>query len=194
MLIAIDYGSKLAGTTVVATYEENIPVKFEVSQKKRDADEFLYSLLFDLPPSKVFIDAPLSLPGKYLFPDQFDDFFYRQADRELKAMSPMFLGGLTARAMKLKSRLELHQHELLEVYPGGLARVWNLKELNYKKEKKYIPDVVEALQKKYPFPIESKDFHSWHHVDAFLALHIAYRFSTNQHQTYGIAKEGQIFI
>ncbi len=68
-LIGIDYGSKLAGTTALAYLSPTgvaIPLQ---STAKKDADAFILQHLESLPPHQVFIDAPLSLPGKYRFPN-----------------------------------------------------------------------------------------------------------------------------
>jgi uncharacterized protein len=44
-----------------------------------------------LQPARIFMDAPLSLPQVFFGPSG-NEFFYRRCGRELKAMSPMFLG------------------------------------------------------------------------------------------------------
>ena len=116
MLVGIDYGSKLAGTTVLA-YTEGEEIKILQSQKKQDADQFILNFLKISSPELVGIDAPLSLPGAFRALN--NEFFYREADKELNAMSPMFLGGLTARAMKLSASIPIR---MVEVYLGALAR------------------------------------------------------------------------
>lgn len=193
-LIGIDYGSKLAGTTVIAESSENREVVFSISEKKKDADAFLIQYLQKCSGATIFIDAPLSLPGKYRFPDRYEDYFYRLADRQLKAMSPMFLGGLTARAMRLHETLRSQGHRLCEAYPAALARHWQLQDLRYKKEKTHIPAVVEFLQSQSPLLLPSKELTTWHHVDALLALLTAYRYAQQSHQTYGDVEEGQIVV
>lgn len=193
-LIGIDYGSKLAGTTVIAQASEEMEVFFTTSEKKKDADAFLLQTLRPLPPSLIFIDAPLSLPGKYRYPDRYNDFFYRQADRQLKAMSPMFLGGLTARAMRLQENLNAQGHRLCEAYPAALARLWQLKDLHYKKQKEHIPAVLDFLQQQSPLRLSQAPPTTWHHVDAFLALLTAYRHAQQSHQTYGNPEEGLIVV
>src|SRR5215212_2962102 len=105
-LAGVDYGSKLAGTTAIAVLEGNT-ITVHQSLKKQDADLFLTGLLKKYRPSVVGFDAPLSLPGVYRGMKDKNDYFYRTADRELTCMSPMFLGGLTARAIKLTTQPEL---------------------------------------------------------------------------------------
>ena len=103
----IDYGSKLAGTTCIAWMKEG-QLKIIQSAKNQDADEWIITQLDNESIDQIFMDAPLSLPPAFHDPLS-DEFFYRAADRELKAMSPMFLGGLTARAMRLKKICRLRQ-------------------------------------------------------------------------------------
>lgn len=90
MHLGIDYGSKLAGTTAIC-YQEGDALTIIQSEKKQDADRFINDTVESLKPEQIFIDAPLSLPAAYF--GNGDDYFYRDCDRQLKAMSPMFLGG-----------------------------------------------------------------------------------------------------
>lgn len=112
--LGVDYGAKMAGTTSVC-YKYGEFLRIEQSEKKKDADLFLSSLIYKLKPEYIFIDAPLSLPGVYTEPEKYNDYFYRKCDREAGAMSPMFLGGLTARAMKLKNSFK--KIYFVETYP-----------------------------------------------------------------------------
>lgn len=185
----IDYGSKLAGTTAIA-YVMADRVIFEQSAKKQDADLFLQQVVVDQSLDTLFIDAPLSLPKAYF--GEGEDFFYRACDRELKAMSPMFLGGLTARAMKLQSIWQSQGIQCYETYPGHTAKTLQLLELGYKKEKENIPHVLSRLQEELSKDLPALD--NWHGVDAVLALGAALRFTRNQHEVIGDAQEGCIYV
>ena len=193
-IAGIDYGSKLAGTTVIAYYDDNQTVTFQISEKKKDADKFLLQCIGELQFTHIFIDAPLSLPGVYTNPQDYTDYFYRAADKTLKGMSPMFLGGLTARAMRLKAQLTTQTIQVFETYPAIHAQRFELKALNYKKQLAHLSAVIDFLQRELPFSFHSNLIKSWHHIDALLAFYAAYRY---QHQTVdivGLAAEGQIFI
>jgi len=192
--IGIDYGSKMAGTTVIAAGNRASGIAFFQSEKKKDADLFILQWIKeqDTPPT-LFLDAPLSLPIVYRKPNQSTDYFYREADRAVKAMSPMFLGGLTARAMKFKRQLTALGCAVYEVYPGHLAREWELKPLGYKQQKRHLPTVLEALQPHLPFPLAHSP-ENWHQVDALLAFISGYRFSQNTHHTFGAEAEGYIIV
>ncbi|WP_158607156.1 DUF429 domain-containing protein [Pontibacter oryzae] len=134
--MGIDYGSKLAGTTAVAMVKDN-QLHLWQSQKGQDADTWLLELIRELMPKVIYIDAPLTLPSAYYQTPQNPDadFFYRQADREVRAMSPMFIGGLTARAMKLRLKLAHEGIAMLETYPSQAAKVL----LNNTAKKKALP-------------------------------------------------------
>jgi predicted nuclease with RNAse H fold len=190
-IAGIDYGSKLAGTTAIA-FPLAGSIRVVKSKKKQDADAFILRWVEEYAPEQLFIDAPLSLPGVYRHPEQYEDYFYRKADRQLSAMSPMFLGGLTARAMRLRAAMPAIQ--VMEVYPGGLARLLALDLSRYKKDKAYLPEAIQALAPfftGYEFPAELP---GWHSFDALLALASGYRFMQARHITYGTAEEGQIIL
>lgn len=193
-IAGIDYGGKMAGTTVIAHLTEQ-EIKLWSSVKKKDADAFIMDWAEEKQPDVIFIDAPLSLPAVYRHPDAFDDYFYRKADRELKAMSPLFLGGLTARAMRLKRQLESLHVETLEIYPSQLARHYDLKPLGYKKKKENIPLVLEKITPLLaPFNWAVEEVNSWHHLDALLALISGIRYVKKEHLVFGDPDEGIIIV
>ncbi len=196
-IIGIDYGAKLAGTTVICHYQMATQVfRFYQSEKKKDADHFAKQILLQVKPSVILIDAPLSLPGIYRYESEpeFNDHFYRKADRALNAMSPMFIGGLTARAMKLCQALEKEGMECLETYPAILARRYELKKLGYKKSKQNIAACLQAIQAAFPLVLPKEQITNWHQFDALLACWSAYRYHHKKHDTYGDEREGQIII
>ena len=197
-LYGIDYGAKLAGTTVVA-YSEGSEVRFCASAKKQDADRFLLDFFAHRPPGKIFIDAPLSLPEVYrtgaenLQEGKVPDFHYRACDRELGAMSPMFLGGLTARAMKTAFHLRKAGHKVYETYPGMAARHFALPKIGYKGEKTAIEACLQSLSEKMPLTATVPSPPDWHHFDALLALCSAIRHCENRASEIG-DEEGKIIF
>jgi predicted nuclease with RNAse H fold len=197
LLCGIDYGSKMAGTTALCFREMGTgQTFFRKSGKNEDADQFLLEELQLHKPQVIFLDAPLSLPGIYRSLPGCHDYFYRQADRQLKAMSPMFLGGLTARAMQLQERLlQAGLPPACETYPAAQARLLDLPEEGYKKEPASIRPVVNKIKQHYPLlHIDQESVASWHHVDALLALVGAIRFTEGRHEGYGDAVEGMILV
>lgn len=190
-LVGIDYGSKMAGTTVIA-YIQNNQICLLQSIKKKDADQFVLDFFKDWHiPAHVFLDAPLSLPGAFF--GKGNDYFYRLADKAVQAMSPMFLGGLTARAIRLQDNLTKGNHLVKEVYPGYLARLLGLKEMGYKGDQTTLPVLSEIIAKLLPYPLEILP-QNWHQFDALLALITGIRFANNQHQQFGDDSEGVIIV
>lgn len=194
MLAGIDYGSKLAGTTVICYGQSSNNLKFANAPIKQDADKYMITMLSDLMPDIICIDAPLSLPGIYSRIPDFNDYFYRESDKKLQAMSPMFLGGLTARAMKIKSIFKDINLAVFETYPAALVRHFEL-ELHYiKKDKTKIYPFLKMLKTKLDFEINLKEIKDWHHVDALLCWISAYRITHQLHLSYGHLDEGVIMI
>ena len=193
-LAGIDYGSKLAGTTVLAVLAPGDCVKFFASEKGKDADTFLVRNLSQLQPRRVFIDAPLSLPGVYRQLSGFNDYFYRLADRQLQAMSPMFLGGLTARAIRLKEKALPDKMLLLETYPAGLVRYCLPEMSGYRKKSEEPEHFSTIIAEKFSLTLLRGSVSSWHHVDALLALVSGMRFENQQHLLFGDLQEGEIVI
>lgn len=191
MIAGIDYGAKLAGTTVIACAQEGL-LYFTSSVKGQDADAFITSWALKHRPQKIFIDAPLSLPGKYCGLSGCEDYFYRLADQQLHAMSPMFLGGLTARAMQLAAQLRAEGIEVHETYPAYLSKFLVLNELGYKKELSNIGVVVQALATQFSCAIP--ELPDWHHVDAALALLSGSRYQQGIAHTFGRVEEGVIVV
>ncbi|MEN0050358.1 MAG: hypothetical protein AAF806_25060 [Bacteroidota bacterium] len=188
-----DYGSKLAGTTVIAHVENN-KVHFLQSEKKKDADQFLLKSIEDLRIEFLFLDAPLSLPGVYRNLPHHDNYFYRKVDVELKAMSPMFLGGLTARAMRLKKELGKSGVEVMETYPSMLAKRFQLKDFHYKKQKEHLIAcfnfLIQQLEWSYKVPTPE----NWHQLDALLAFYSAWRYENGVHDVFGTKEEGMVYV
>ena len=190
MHFGIDYGSKLAGTTAIC-FCENACLYVNQSMKDEDADKFVKYWTKLKKPELIFIDAPLSLPGVYS--GEGTDYFYRQCDLEVKGMSPMFIGGLTARAMKLRNDLKHNDCKLIECYPRQLVNVLFKKNSLIYKKKGRINDFFKILDKKLPFPVKDKII-SWHMIDAALAWLIGHRYINNQALKYGDEKEGLIYV
>lgn len=191
--MGIDYGSKLAGTTAACGWNDNT---FFLSQtvKNQDADLWIRELVKNHHPKMLFLDAPLSLPGIYSKLPGYDDFFYRRADQEVKAMSPMFLGGLTARAMQLAQAFPI---PVIEVYPAARAKQLDLYSLRYKKSNEGLTACVAAVAKQLPTAIAAAllelEIDNWHAFDAVLAWEIGYRQLAGQASVAGSADEGLLY-
>jgi predicted nuclease with RNAse H fold len=193
MWAGIDYGSKTAGTTVICY--GNRPDKLQLfgTIKKQDADLFLLNMIKNIKPEFICIDAPLSLPGIYTN-KKYTNYFYRKVDKELGAMSPMFLGGLTARAMKLKADLISDGIDVYEAYPASLVKHFELTDSYNKKIPELIPQFLQILQHTFNIKVDRFDVPNWHYMDALLCWITAYRISQQKHRLYGDVHEGIIYI
>jgi uncharacterized protein len=187
----IDYGTKMSGNTALA-YLDNIGIHVLQCPKNTDADQWITTQVTLLNLQKIYLDAPLSLPGGYLgFNDQFH---YRACDLELSAMSPMFLGGLTARAIALSKGLEKLKITSYEVYPGGFIRMHStLQDAYHKKDSSTVAKMVESFSRMFHFPIQTP-IENYHQVDALICWWIGYRHTQGLAKAYGDEKEGQIWI
>lgn len=191
--IGIDYGSKLAGTTSVC-FIEDATIQFVRSAKKQDADAMIEALIGEMRPKWVAIDAPLSLPGVYSGVPGCTHYFYRHCDQLTNAMSPMFIGGLTARAMQLKNRLNEGAEQWLEVYPVKRGKELGLERFGYRQKGADMAKIIHELQPLFPnITLEPKAVQSAHDLDALLALEIGLRCSRGQAQHLGQTEEGLIY-
>lgn len=181
----IDFGAKLAGTTAVC-HADNQQLHLWQSSKKQDADAWLRNSIERRAPSAVYLDAPLSLPSAYK--GEGNDYHYRACDRVVGAMSPMFLGGLTARAMQL--RASLAELPFYEAYPAQLVRIAFAGSASYKIDLDLFLEEL-AAQLPYPFAFPPTN---WHQVDATLAWLTGWRHGREEALQFGVAAEGIIWV
>lgn len=184
-------GNQKAGTTVFC-YREFGKTRLLRSEKKKNADNFILRTLGKVSPDLVFIDAPLSLPYIYTHNVAKADYFFRLADRKLGAMSPMFLGGLTARAIQLKDEMARMGIQAIEAYPGGLSRKMNLIKSGYKGTLSNIPACLEKIDS--PFAVDHGIFESWHDIDALLCYLIGLRYINGKAESFGDPEEGLTWL
>jgi predicted nuclease with RNAse H fold len=121
-----------------------------------------------------------------------EDYFYRKADKSLRAMSPLFLGGLTARAMQLKHRLNQSGKEVIEFYPAALAKHLKLKERGYKEGNTQLFVLAQELSEKYELNLNIKELSTWHHFDSLLCYISGLRYLNAEHIAVGDEQEGMI--
>ncbi|MES2560615.1 MAG: DUF429 domain-containing protein [Bacteroidota bacterium] len=193
MWAGIDFGSKTAGTTVICFGKTPTQLDIIGTNRKQDADTFLLSILSGVRPEFATIDAPLTLPVVYTHPEKGSDFFYRAVDKELKAMSPMFMGGLTARAIKLKQECAGFKIPLFETYPAAFVKQFGLEMYYNKKDPQLLSSFVIDLLRFFPVNVPVEQLPTWHHVDALMAWMSCYRMAHDEQLTFG-DDEGQIFI
>lgn len=182
-IVGIDYGGRYTGTTALAACTLD-QIFLTSCPKRTDADTWIGERLDDLQPRIIAIDAPLSLPSGVL--DGKGDFHLRIADRLCGAMSPMFLGGLTARAMALHTFWK-GQALWVETYPSWMARA----RLGCKRtDHDEVVNMIRTYWTGQPIPKLTDQ----HQVDALLALMAAEHVRTNTSWHYGDPREGVIVI
>lgn len=191
-IAGIDFGARTAGTTVVSLVLAGKVQLFQCP-KGSDADQFILTILDRGKPNQVYLDAPLSLPGVYQGLAGCEDYFYRACDRELSAMSPMFLGGLTARAMQLRKKLEDGGMKVFETYPAQLTRLLELDQTTYKDSIDGLPSLLYAVRPHLTFTLESEPT-NWHQFDALLATISGWRHKKGEARQYGHEGEGVILV
>lgn len=196
----IDYGSKTSGNTVICHHDDQVIHFYEAD--KKDADLFIIDWITKCQAvqnrpmlTTVFLDAPLSLPAVYQSIVGFSNYHYRQCDVALKAMSPMFLGGLTARAMELKQRLQEKMNvETHEVYPKALAQTLLSDHYHKRLTTNEMEALCRILSKVIPELCLAEYPKTQHQFDALLAWVSGYRFLNQQHLIFGDIQEGIIIV
>ncbi len=186
--LGIDYGAKLSGNTVICL-EQKKKLLFIQCEKKKDADQFLAQAFKELSAQQIFFDAPLSIPAAYF--GEGENFHYRACDRETSAMSPMFLGGLTARAMKLKN--DFPAIDFHETYPAYFVKKILNSPPSYNKKTKNLLEFTELLMKTFSVKFD-KSPENWHQIDAAICWISGKRYNNQEQITVGRASEGLIVI
>lgn len=192
VLAGVDYGAKLSGNTAVAVLKKG-KVELFKTKVKENADDFIVEVLSKHQVKMVFIDAPLSLPRSYqgIKEETEPEFFYRQCDKETGAMSPLFLGGLTARAIALKYCLNRKEIEVYETYPSYLCRLLNIERV---KTADGVFEMFHRIKNELNGLFGNIEPQTIHEIDALLALYSAIRFCQQQHVVLGDASEGEILV
>lgn len=191
--IAIDLGGKSNGNTAACYNIEN-KIHFLNFAGVKDAYAFLIKTIIDQKINLVFIDAPLTLPGVYKNLKGYSNFHKRHCDVELKAMSPMFLGGFTANSMELYNQLTAKKIKVIEVYPKALVNHLNIEGYSKKLKIKELNTIVHQVMNHLPdFKLVNAPV-SLHELDALLAWLSGYRYHKKIHQEYGKKEEGIIVV
>lgn len=191
-ILGIDLGNKGSGNTALCYLSKNT-LHFKQTKKGEDELSAILDIIKQHAIKLVSIDAPLSFPGVYFNKQKFTDYQYRECDKLCKAMSPMFIGAFTARAIQLKDILEENKIEVIEVYPKKLVEILDLKK-NYplKKVENVPKELVEKIKIIAPYPFKKTS--SMHQFDALLCWLSAYRYIHNYHEEFGNKNEGIIIV
>jgi predicted nuclease with RNAse H fold len=192
-IVGINYGCKYSGTTVIChnTFHE---VRFILSPKNSDADEFLLNEIIHIDPDIVLINAPLSLPGVYRHLGGCIDYFFRKCDSEMKASSPMFTGGITARAIGLKRQLNSFGYQVYETYPRKMVEVLSLPVHIYRQKIADLDSMLDIFMTRASIALNKRLITTWHHFDSLLAFISGLRYMTRQNEVFGKEDEGLVYV
>lgn len=189
--IGIDFGARYAGTTALCFASGNT-LHFIQARKKQDADDLCRRYISELKPDFVMIDAPLSLPFVYRgtsasSADASADFFFRHADRQLNAMSPMFLGGLTARAMQLASYFTPAGIPFFETWPTRIRHCFG-------SDQRPEPEALNSqISKVTGLGLIHDSRLTRHGIDSVLAWYAGWLKINGKLRAYGYESEGLIW-
>lgn len=173
----------MAGTTAIASLSDNW-ITLTSCPKGQDADAWIENHVLTIQPSIIAIDAPLTLPSGLMGLGA--DFHLRLADRLCGAMSPMFLGGLTARAMAMKATSK-GIGIWIETYPSWIAKMRsNCLRTDHGTIMAWLQGIWPTVA--LPQPVDQ------HQVDALLALSAAEQLRRSTSLRYGDPREGVIII
>ena len=192
-IVGINYGYKYSGTTVIC-YNTFHEVRFILSSKNSDADTFIMNEVLHIDPDVVLIDAPLSLPGVYKHVNGYADYFFRKCDSEMQAVSPMFVGGLTARAIGLKKQLNDFGFQVFETYPRKMLDLLSLPVQIYKHGLADLEWMLDIFMKTACITLNKKLITTWHHFDSLLAFFSGLRYMSQESRVFGKADEGLVYV
>ncbi len=191
-ILGIDLGNKGSGNTALCFLSKN-KLHFKQTQKGEDEFTLILNTIEKYSINLVCIDAPLSLPGVYFDINKFHDYMYRECDKACKAMSPMFVGAFTARAIQLKNLLKLKNINVIEVYPKKLIETLNLIAYYPKKKENKIPDkLIRKIKKEITYSFTHPN--TPHQLDALLCWYSGFRYLNKKNLKFGNKKEGIIII
>jgi len=142
----------------------------------------------------VLINAPLSLPGVYRHLNGYVDYFFRKCDSEIQASSPMFAGGLTARAIGLKKLLNDFGYPVYETYPRKMAEILSLPVQLYKQAITDLDWMLDMFMKKACIALNKRLITTWNHFDSLMAFFSGLRYISQQNKVFGRADEGLVYV
>ena len=194
VILAVDFGSKTSGFTAAALFNSEGRISLHQALKGSNADVWLKELIKRHTPDIIAVDAPLSLPGVYARTEGCTNYHYRQCDLEVSAMSPMFLGGLTARAIEMKDWIHATlRAEVIEIYPKLVAQDLGL-DKRYKKDFAYLTEALDILSAELSGSLDASQVTNWHRFDALLALRTASKYAAGAAKKIGLETEGIIYF
>ncbi|MCH8555192.1 MAG: hypothetical protein LAT76_08545 [Schleiferiaceae bacterium] len=191
----VSLGGKYTGDSALAIYS-NGQILIVQPDEGVDSDAFSTQVIEQFAPEIITIDAPITIPGALTKTSGCFDYHFRQADKECGCISPMIIGGRTARAIELKSVWEKLGKEVYETSPRLLARDFGLREMGYRKTGLHLRNCAALLKASFnpDINLAERDISNWTRLDALLALMTAMKIETKTATSIGNPEEGLIWV
>lgn len=181
-------------TPLTIAFEQEGQLLTGSSKAGEDVEKFLLKYLLGGPVKQVFVGAPLSLPAAYFQPKLYNDYLYRACDRELNSDSPMVLGGLTARAIRLKAILEAQGIKTYETNTSHQLKRMALSIAPQAELDVHKTALLARVQEETGLSIPPERIERWDQAHALLAFVAGYRYQQGKSEVFGLEKEGFIIV
>lgn len=188
ILLGIDLGGRTTGKTALSFLDTDLNEiknysREYISERCGKSDKELIRFVESFNADVIGIDAPLSLPDF-----KSENYLYRNCDKKLKALSPMTLGEITARAIHIKENLSCK--DIFEVYPKTLLELFKINHKGYKRDQNLQSTIWKILIEYYDLDFPDIEMNE-DNLDSILAVLILYHFHTKK---YEIVNDAPLFL
>lgn len=179
ILVGIDLGGRTTGKTGLSFLDTDLNEiknysREYISERCGKSDKELIRFVESFNADVIGIDAPLSLPDF-----KSENYLYRNCDKKLKALSPMTLGEITARAIHIKENLSCK--DIFEVYPKTLLELHKINHKGYKRDQNLQNIIWEILIEYYDLDFPDIEMNE-DNLDSILAVLILYHFYNKKYE------------
>lgn len=179
ILVGIDLGGRTTGKTALSFLDTDLNEiknysREYISERCGKSDKELIRFVESFNADVIGIDAPLSLPDF-----KSENYLYRNCDKKLKALSPMTLGEITARAIHIKENLSCK--DIFEVYPKTLLELHKINHKGYKRDQNLQNFIWSFLKDYYDLKFPNIEMNE-DNLDSILAVLILYHFYNKKYE------------
>ncbi|MBZ0181155.1 MAG: hypothetical protein K8F60_01735 [Melioribacteraceae bacterium] len=179
ILLGIDLGGRTTGKTALSFLDTDLNEiknysREYISERCGKSDKEFIRFVESFNADIIGIDAPLSLPDF-----KSENYLYRNCDKKLKALSPMTLGEITARAIHIKENLSCE--DIFEVYPKTLLELHKINHKGYKRDQNLQNFIWSFLKDYYDLKFPNIEMNE-DNLDSILAVLILYHFYNKKYE------------
>lgn len=179
ILVGIDLGGRTTGKTALSFLDTDLNEiknysREYISERCGKSDKEFIRFVESFNADIIGIDAPLSLPDF-----KSENYLYRNCDKKLKALSPMTLGEITARAIHIKENLSCK--DIFEVYPKTLLELHKINHKGYKRDQNLQNFIWSFLKDYYDLKFPNIEMNE-DNLDSILAVLILYHFYNKKYE------------